>query len=140
MPDSVSVESDVRAIQALNNRHIEAVLCSDIQAIVSEWSDDFTVLPPLGSIVRGRVANAEIVEKGMKQIEAFEAVEYVEQFEEIKVVGGYAFEWGTYWGSSRPRAGGDSVTYGGKIMRILQRQSDGSWKMYRTIATSDPAR
>lgn len=30
---------------------------------MSEWSDDFTVLPPLGSIVRGRFANAEIVQK-----------------------------------------------------------------------------
>jgi ketosteroid isomerase-like protein len=88
--------------------------------------------------VRGRNANVQIIEKGRSQIHAFEPVEYEEKFEEIKVVGGYAFEWGTYRGSSRSHAGGESVSYGGKLMRILERQSDGSWKMYRTITTSDP--
>jgi hypothetical protein len=29
------------------------------------------------------------------------------------------------------------VSYAGKLMRILQRQSDGTWKMHRAISTSD---
>ena len=101
MRDPTSLEKDLRAIQALNQRHIEAVLSSDIEAVMSQWSDNFTVLPPVGPIVRGRRANAEIVQKGMEQIHAFEPLEHVEDFEEIKVVGEYAFEWGTYRGSSR---------------------------------------
>ena len=137
MRDPTSLEKDLSAIQALNQRHIEAVLSSDIEAVMSLWSDNFTVLPPVGPIVRGRRANAEIVQKGMEHIHAFEPLEYVEDFEETKVDGEYAFEWGTYRGSSRPRAGGDSVSYSGKLLRILQRQSDGSWKMYRTISTSE---
>lgn len=28
---------------------------------------------------------------------------------------------------------------GGKLMRILQRQPDGSWKMHRTMTVGDPA-
>jgi ketosteroid isomerase-like protein len=75
----------------------------------------------------------------MEQIHAFEPVEHVVDFEEIRIVGDYAFEWGTYRGTSRPRSGGNSVSYSGKLMRILQRQVDGSWKMYRTITTNDPA-
>jgi ketosteroid isomerase-like protein len=137
MPDPVSSEDDVRAIRALNQRHIDAVLSSDMEAVISMWSDDFTVLPPAGPILRGRLLNADIVQKGTAQIQAFEALEYIEDFEEIKVGGDYAFEWGTYRGSSRPRSGGDLVTYAGKLIRILQRQPDGSWKMYRTMTTTD---
>jgi ketosteroid isomerase-like protein len=138
MSDPTVLENDLRAIQGLNQRHIEAVLASDIEAVMSEWSEDFTVLPPAGPIIRGRRNNVEIVHKGMSQIQAFEPLEYVEEFEEIKVAGEYAFEWGSYRGRSRQRAGGDTVSYGGKLMRILQRQPNGSWKMYRTITSSDP--
>ena len=137
MADPTSLENDLHAIQALNQRHTEAVLANDIDAIVLEWSEDFTVLPPVGPLIRGRRDNVEIVQKGISQLQAFEPLEYVEHFEEIKVAGEYAFEWGIYRGRSRPRSGGDTVSYGGKLMRILQRQPDGSWKMYRTITTID---
>jgi ketosteroid isomerase-like protein len=138
MPDSTSLENDLRAIKALNDKDVQAVMTSDFDAVMSQWSDDFTVLPPAGPIIRGRSANAEMVQKGMEQVRSFEPLEFVVDFEEIKVAGDYAFEWGTYRGSSRPRAGGATATYGGKLMRILQRQADGSWKMSRTMTTIDP--
>ena len=61
-----------------------------------------------------------------------------EQLEEITVSGEFAYEWGTYRGSVRPRAGGEAMSYHGKLLRILQRQADGSWKMHRTMTTNDP--
>src|SRR5687768_16813461 len=102
MRDPTSLEKDLRAIQALNQRHIEAVLSSDIDAVMSLWSDNFTILPPVGPIVRGRRANTEIVQRGMERIHAFEPLGYVEDFEETKVDGEYAFEWGTYRGVVGP--------------------------------------
>jgi ketosteroid isomerase-like protein len=59
-------------------------------------------------------------------------------FEEITVIGDHAFAWGTYHSTVRPRAGGADITYTGKLMRILQRQLDGAWKMHRTMMTADP--
>ena len=58
--------------------------------------------------------------------------------QEVKVLGDHVFQWGTYRYSVRPRAGGETVRTSGKLMRILQRQPDGSWKMHRNIATVDP--
>src|SRR5688572_20895381 len=138
MPDTTSPEDDLRAIEALNERHIAAVLANDMDAVIAEWSDDFSVLPPVGPIVRGRRANEAIVRSGIEQIRAFEPVEYIERVEEIEVAGHYAFEWGTYRGTSRRRAGGDLVSYGGKVLRILRRDPEGSWKMYRTMTTVGP--
>jgi ketosteroid isomerase-like protein len=139
MSDTPSLQSDLRAITALNQHDVDAVLASDIDALFSQWSDDFVVIPSAGPIVRGRRANVEAVRNSLEQIRAFEPVEFVVDFAEITVVGHYAFEWGTFRGISRPRAGGEAVSYKGKLLRILQRQADGSWKMHRTMTTNDPA-
>ena len=137
MQTQSSLDADRRAIEALNEHDVKAALANDVDAIVSQWTDDFVVLPPVGPIVRGRTANLAAAELGKEQMQALIPLEYVVDFEEITVVGDYAFEWGTYRGTARPRAGGSDVTFSGKLMRILQRQSDGSWKMHRTMLTSD---
>jgi len=131
-------EADRRAIEALNDHDVRAALASDVEGIVSQWTDDFTVIPPAGPVVRGRSANVALADQAKKQMQAFIPVAYVVEIEEITVAGDYAFEWGTYRGAARPRAGGSDVTYSGKLLRILQRQSDGTWKMHRTMTTSDP--
>ena len=132
-----TLEDDLRAIRALNDHDVKAALASDLDAIVSQWSDDFVVLPPAGPIVRGRDANAALAEQGRAQMQAFVPVDYVVDFEEIEVAGDYAFEWGTFRSVARPAAGGDDITFSGKLMRILKRQADGAWKMHRTMLTAD---
>src|SRR5262245_66312257 len=104
MPHPTSFEDDVRAIEALNQHDVDAVMASDTRAITSQWTDDFVVLSASAPIVRGRAANAEIVERGKQQLQAFEPVEYSVDFEEIKILGEYAYEWGTYRGSMRLRS------------------------------------
>jgi len=132
------LEADRRAIEALNEHDVKAALRSDLDAIVSQWSDDFVILPPAGPIVRGKSANAAAAERGRAQMQAFIPVDYVVNFEEITIAGDYAFEWGTYRSAMRRRAGGEVMSYSGKLLRILQRQPDGSWRMHRTMITTDP--
>ena len=130
-------DNDLRAIEALNQHDIDAVLAGDTHAITSQWTDDFVVLSSRATI-RGKAANIAIVEASADQMKAFEPVDYTVEFEEIIVAGEYAFEWGTYRGSVRPRAGGEATAYHGKLLRILRRQPDGSWQMHRTMMTNDP--
>jgi uncharacterized protein (TIGR02246 family) len=132
----MSLEDDRRAIEALNQHDVNAVLSGDIRAITSQWTDDFVVLSS-GPIIRGKAANVAMVEAGAEQINAFEPVDYTVAFEEITVLGDYAYEWGTYRGSMRPRAGGETMSYSGRLLRILRREADGAWKMHRTMMTSD---
>jgi hypothetical protein len=68
-----------------------------------------------------------------------EIVEYVLDIQEVRLLSDHAFQWGTYRHSTRSRAGGETVHTGGKLMRILQRQPDASWKIHRTISTIDPS-
>ena len=133
MSDSSSVEKDLRAIEAINQRDVQFALAGDAAMMMSQWTDDIVLLPPAGLILRGR----SVIAEAFRGVENPEIVEYVLDIQEVKVLGDHAFEWGTYHYSVRPRAGGETVRTSGKLMRILQRQSDGSWKMYRGIATVD---
>ena len=130
-------DNDLRAIEALNQHDVDAVLAGDTLAITSQWTDDFVVLSSRATI-RGKAANVALIEASADQMKTFEPVDYTVELEEIIVAGDYAFEWGTYRGSVRPRAGGEATPYQGKLLRILRRQPDGSWKMHRTMMTNDP--
>jgi ketosteroid isomerase-like protein len=136
MPERPSPDADLRAIEALNQQDVTAALANDIDTIVTQWTDDFVVLSA-GPIIRGRAAHAAIAEQSRPHLHTIEPLEYVVEFEEIQICGDYAFEWGTYRSRMRPRAGGDDISSRGKLMRILQRQPDGSWKMHRTMMTAD---
>jgi ketosteroid isomerase-like protein len=131
MSDLSSVENDLRAIEAINQRDVQFALANDSAKMMSQW---IVLLPPAGPIMRGRSAIAE----ALWGVESPEIVEYVLDIQEVKVLDDHAFQWGTYPYGMRPRAGGETVRTAGKLMRILQRQPDGSWKMHRTISTVDP--
>src|SRR5262245_4936662 len=103
---------DLKAIKALNEHDVSAVLAGDVDALVSQWSDDFTVLPPTGDVVRGLAANTAAVEAGREQIRARLPIDYRVDFEEIEIAGSYAFEWGTYRGSVRSLTG-ETISYAG---------------------------
>jgi len=135
MSDVSPLENDLRAIEALNQRDVQAALAGDIAAMMSQWTDDFVLLQPAGPILRGRSTVAEAF-RGAES--AIEILENVLDIQEVKILGDHAFQWGTYRYSLRARRGGDTVRASGKLMRILQRQPDRSWKIHRTISTVDP--
>lgn len=135
MSELSSVENDLRAIEAINQRDVQFALANDATMMMSQWTDDFVLLPSAGPIMRGRATIAD----AFLGVESPDIVEYVLDVQEVQVLGDHAFQWGTYRYGMRPRAGGETVRTGGKLMRILQRQPDGSWKMHRSIATIDPA-
>jgi uncharacterized protein (TIGR02246 family) len=134
MSDVSSLENDLRAIEAINRRDVQFALAGDAAMMMSQWTEDFVLLPAAGPIMRGR----SVIADAFQGVESPEILEYVLDIQEVKVLGDHAFQWGTYYYSVRPRTGGEPVRTAGKLMRILQRQSDGSWKMYRGIATVDP--
>jgi uncharacterized protein (TIGR02246 family) len=134
MSDLSSVENDLRAIETINQRDVQYALANDADMMMSQWTDDYVLIPAAGPILRGR----SVIAHELRGLLSLEILEYVLDIQEIKVLGDHAFEWGTYLYVVRPRAGGETVRTSGKLMRILQRQPDGSWKMYRGIAVVDP--
>ncbi|MYD71788.1 MAG: DUF4440 domain-containing protein [Acidobacteria bacterium] len=129
-------QEDLRAIEALNQHDVDAVLSGDFDALISQWTEDFVVITG-GAIVRGRDANATLTEGARATAHLLEPVEHDLDFEETIVAGDYAFQWGTVRSSSRAVETGEVYSSSGKLLRILQRQPDGSWKMHRTMTVPD---
>jgi len=133
MSDSSRVENDLRAIEAINQRDVQFALSGDQAMMMSQWTDDFVLLPPAGPVLRGR----SVIAEAFQGVETPEILEYVLDIQEVKVLDDHAYQWGTYHYTMRPRGGGETVHTSGKLMRILQRQPDGSWKMHRGMSTVD---
>jgi uncharacterized protein (TIGR02246 family) len=131
MSDAPSRENDLRAIGAVNKRDVESALANDADRMMSQWTDDIVLLQPGAPIMRGRAAIAD----AFGSVERPRIIEYALDIQEVTIVGDYAFQWGTYRYSMQRPGGGEAVKISGKIMRILQRQPDGGWKIHRGITT-----
>lgn len=128
----------LEAIEALHRTDRRASLAHDAETLLSLWSDDPAALPPRGPIVRGDTLR-EWLRSSLAAGSGWETVEYVQDWQEVQVVGDYAWDLGTYRGRSRNRETGEEVTSRGKLLRILKREPDGSWKVHRSIWNQDPA-
>jgi uncharacterized protein (TIGR02246 family) len=135
MPSRPTLEEDLRAIEAINQRDMQYALANDSANMMSQWTDGIVLLQSGAPILRGRSTIAEAMGGGAASVEI---LQYVLDIQDVTVLGDHAIQWGTYHYSLRPRAGGEAVRTSGKIMRILQRQSDGSWKIHRGINAVDP--
>jgi uncharacterized protein (TIGR02246 family) len=135
MTGQSTLEEDRRAIEAVIRRDVEAALAGDTATMMSQWTDDLVLLQPAGPILRGRRAVAEVL---LGAAGSIEILEWVFDAHEVTVFGDHALVWGTYQGRLRPRTGGEAISSSGKLMRILQRQPDRSWKIHRTMSTVDP--
>ena len=51
---------------------------------------------------------------------------------DLRIEGGYAFEWGIFTSVVRNRENGKTTESTNKVMRVLKRQPDGFWKVFRT--------
>ena len=138
--EGLSRDEDLRAIEELHERDMAASRAGDFRALRSLMSDEAVVMPPGGRATRGREALDASFARMEGAMGGVEVLEYVLDFEEVKVLGDYAFEWGTIRGASRARTGDGRVERSSyKVMRILQRQPDGEWKVHRTIWNENPA-
>jgi ketosteroid isomerase-like protein len=96
-------------------------------------SDDAVVLPPGGHMIRGSDALDRSFAAMSRAAPSAEVLEYRFEWQEVRVCGDYAFEWGFIVGQERSLSTGEVTSERYQVMRVLQRQADGDWKVHRTI-------
>lgn len=127
------LQDDMEAISALHNRDIQASMALDEPALESLWTDDIVTMHPGSPAVVGKAANIAKLQAGIEGMKNQEILAYNEEFQEVRIQGDWAYEWGTITGRTRPFSGGSETAYRFNVMRVLQRQPDGSWKVARSI-------
>jgi len=134
----VSLESDLAAIEELHQRDMAAARRGDFTALRGLVDDDAVMLAPDSWARRGRAELDASFESMARAPRTHDVLEYELRFQEVKVLGDYAYEWGSIQGTMREIATGDVTRSAFHVMRILRRQDDGGWRVYRSIWTRAP--
>jgi ketosteroid isomerase-like protein len=135
--DGKTNTSDRNAIEELHQRDMIAGKNLDVNALKSLWTEDAVALPPGEKPIVGKKA-IEIWLDGIRSdSEKIKITDYPLNFRELTIVNSWAFEWGASTETIQPLKGGQPKTARAKLLRVLRRQPDGSWKIARSAWNLD---
>jgi uncharacterized protein (TIGR02246 family) len=125
--------ADEATIRDLDAQWSKAASANDLEAAVSFYSDDASLLPPNAPILTGKqaihAAWAELVKPGV-------SVSWQPTKVEVARSGDFAYLTGVYRVSEKD-AKGNPVEDHGKLVEIWKKQADGKWKTITDIYNSD---
>ncbi len=127
-PQKDTGATDLAAIKKLHRADIEATLTQDLNALNSLWAEGAVKLDVPGSPVVGLRALKEMYEKFRANYPDFKVVKYAPVIAEVQIADGWAIEVGTFEATYKMSPKDDPVSVNDKGVRVLKRQSDGSWK------------
>jgi ketosteroid isomerase-like protein len=120
--------ADLAGIEKLRRADIDATLTEDPAALNTLWSDEGVNLQVPGAPVVGIKALKEFYEKFRVEHPEFKVLKYSPDFRDLQIVDGWAIEVVDANATFKMSANDDPVTVQQKLLRVLKRQSDGSWK------------
>jgi len=129
----VDTEADVAAINSLLEEFDEALNASDLDGLMSCFTEDAVRMPPNTPALVGKEAIRNMFQSSFEHY----TTEVHNTSEEVIVCGDWAFVWGTHTVTFALKVGGESIRDNGKSITIWQRQPNGSWKLSRGIYNSD---
>ena len=132
-PQGSRAADDKAAIGRLQERAIAANVAFDVTALVALWAEDGVLLAPQHEPIIGKSQLRGFYEAQHEAQANAEVLAYEEQWQEVRMVGDYAFQWGQV--RSRTRSGQtkaeNSVVL--NAMRVLKREADGGWVIARAV-------
>ncbi len=138
-PENPCKEEDIMCAQPtdeiknLRKQYMVAQDAGDVDGCVSFWSDDGVLMPPNEPSVTGKEALRAWYQDAFNQFGFQFSIEY----QQVEEAGDWAFARGRYSGSIIPKTGGDPIQDTGKLLEVLRRQPDGSWKWACHMWSSD---
>jgi ketosteroid isomerase-like protein len=130
-----SRKQDMLGIERLHEQDKEATLADSADQLAKLWDKEAIRF----SADRPAEIGAAVIYAHDKQWEKSSGRErslcYDLEVQDIQIAGDWAFEWG--YGSYKIAKGDkESVQYG-KVMRVMRRQSDGTWRFARVMGLLD---
>jgi hypothetical protein len=120
--------ADLAAIAKLNQQDIEVTLSQAPQGLIDIWSDDGVRIHEGSPPVVGKQAIGAENQKVHAQYPEFKVLKYTTEITSVQIAGGWAIEVGNVEAIYRMSAKDEPVNLKDTGMRLLKRQSDGSWK------------
>jgi uncharacterized protein (TIGR02246 family) len=125
--------ADQAGIEELHRKDVAATLASDPKLLAELWTDDAVRLQPGGPAEVGLTVIRENDRKQLAEHPAAKVLSYRPEIKDVQIVGDWAFEWNDFEASYRETPDGKTVSLHGKALRVLKKQSDGSWRFARVM-------
>ena len=135
-PSSAQVQ-DREGIAAMQKSIIAASMAWDVNAMLDQWTDDAVLIAPRREPIVGKAALRKFFREKKDQYANYDMLAYDERWDEVMVIGEYAYQWGTVSYRMKPPMGGE---IGGTVhaLRILKREEDGYWRVSRAMWNEAP--
>lgn len=132
-PEQPKTASDQAEIARLQESDIAANMAFDVDGLVALWTDDGVLLAPGHAPISGKTKLRQFYESQRDALGNSEILSYDEQWQEVRIMGEYAYQWGQI--RSRTRTGQSKAEDSTVVnaLRILKREPDGGWKVTRAI-------
>jgi ketosteroid isomerase-like protein len=126
-----SVKQDLKGIERLHEQDKEATLADSADQLAKLWDKDAVRF----HMTRTAEIGAAVIYADDKQWEMSSGRErslcYDLEVQDIQITGDWAFEWG--YGSYKIAKGDKVSVQYGTVMRVMKRQSDGTWRFARVM-------
>lgn len=103
----------------------------DMAALTEQWTDDGVRLHQGAPPDIGKAAIRAANERSKKARPGMKVPSYVPEIKETTIVHGWAFEWGYFTATYVEAPGGEEKRIRAKLLSVLKKQPDGSWKVAR---------
>ena len=122
---------DIEAIEDLHRKDVAATRAGDFEKLRSLMDEQCIVLPPDSEPESGQSYLDRVAPSGENESPE-QIMELAQDWEELELFGDFAYERGIVrYAISDGK--GDTVRETQRLIRILRRQEDGSWKVYRAM-------
>lgn len=128
-----SEAEDRQAIEELHQADIAANLAFDVDKMTAYLDDDVVAMPPNAKPLVGKDAYHAYLVEQQKALANVDILGYEETWDEVRMLGDYAVEYGSIKSRIRPANSKDETPLEYSIMRELKKEPTGIWKVYRTI-------
>jgi uncharacterized protein (TIGR02246 family) len=131
--------ADLAAIEKVRQQDIAATLSRDPVALTDLWTDDAV---RLGAGAPPEVGKPAIRASNERQTanKGFKVRSYVPETRDLTFLdGGWAVEWRTFTASYVESPGSEVKHVRGKVLMVLKKLPDGSWRCFRGMGDVEPA-
>jgi ketosteroid isomerase-like protein len=120
--------ADLAAIEKLHQKDIEVTLPQDPKGLIDIFTEDAVRFAPGKPPVVGKQAIQADNEKGRAEYPGFKVLSYAPKYRNIQIEDSLAFEWFEAEAKFKLSPEAPPASWHGKGLRVMRRQSDGSWK------------
>lgn len=129
---SFTYDEDIAAIDELHRRDVEATKSSQFATLKFLMDEQCIVSPPDSEPVPGQNYLDRVITTAQDMKSHETILELEQNWDELKLFGDFAYERGVvHYAICDPN--GKVIKETQQLMRILRRQRDGSWRVYRAM-------